>query len=80
MVIDALIECSNHSSLRNEFDVDAVNLGPLRELEVLIEGDEGSSWSVDVVVGMADNGVQYDTDTANIPTTGQLVRLSLQQR
>ncbi|EYC24432.1 hypothetical protein Y032_0014g2501 [Ancylostoma ceylanicum] len=65
---------------RNEFDVDAVNLGPLRELEVLIEGDEGSSWSVDVVVGMADNGVQYDTDTANIPTTGQLVRLSLQQR
>ncbi|KHJ92593.1 hypothetical protein OESDEN_07512, partial [Oesophagostomum dentatum] len=45
--------------VRHEFDVDAVNLGSLKELEVLIDGDEGSTWSADLMVGMVDNGVQY---------------------
>ncbi|VDL65120.1 unnamed protein product [Nippostrongylus brasiliensis] len=65
---------------QHNFEVDAVNLGPLRELEIIIDGDENSSWSVDVSVGMADNGGQYVSDLVNIPAPGQLVRLPLRQR
>ncbi|WKX88499.1 hypothetical protein Q1695_008273 [Nippostrongylus brasiliensis] len=65
---------------QHNFEVDAVNLGPLRELEIIIDGDENSSWSVDVSVGMADNGGQYVSDLVNIPAPGLLVRLPLRQR
>ncbi|KAJ1356113.1 hypothetical protein KIN20_013757 [Parelaphostrongylus tenuis] len=63
-----------------KFDVDAINLGPLKEVDVLIEGDENSSWIVDIVVGMADNSTQYATNLVTIPAPDQLVRFALQQR
>ncbi|KAK5985131.1 hypothetical protein GCK32_011236, partial [Trichostrongylus colubriformis] len=65
---------------KHNFDVDAVNLGTLQDVEVKIEGDESSSWSVDITVGITDNGMQYVTDPVNIPAPGQLVRLPLRQR
>ncbi|PIO71259.1 hypothetical protein TELCIR_06848 [Teladorsagia circumcincta] len=65
---------------KHNFDADAVNLGPLQDVEVLIEGDENSSWSVNITVGITDNGMQYVTDLANIPAPGQVVRLPLHQR
>ncbi|CAJ0595145.1 unnamed protein product [Cylicocyclus nassatus] len=64
---------------RHEFDVDAVNLGSLRELEVKIDGDEKSSWLVDIEVGLVDSGTRYVAGQANIPAFGQIVRLPLQQ-
>ncbi|VDM82541.1 unnamed protein product [Strongylus vulgaris] len=49
---------------RHEFDIDAVNLGPLREIEVQIEGDEGSSWTADITVGLVDSGTEYIAEQA----------------
>lgn len=75
MTMSTLRKAPHHN-----FDIDAISLGSLRELEMLIEGDENSSWAVDVTVGMADSNVQYVADRANIPASGQLVRLPLRQR
>ncbi|KJH44380.1 hypothetical protein DICVIV_09591 [Dictyocaulus viviparus] len=69
------VEGTNHN-----FDIDAVNLGVLKELDLLIEGDENSSWLVRIVVGMADSNVKYITDLANLPKPGQLVQLPLRQQ
>ncbi|VDM83511.1 unnamed protein product [Strongylus vulgaris] len=49
---------------RHEFDIDAVNLGPLREIEVQIEGEEGSSWTADITVGLVDSGTEYVAEQA----------------
>ncbi|XGW24640.1 hypothetical protein V3C99_006234 [Haemonchus contortus] len=65
---------------KHSFDADAVNLGPLQDVEVVIEGDENASWSVNISIGITDNGMQYSAELANIPAPGQLVRLPLSQR